>query len=61
MTDRFVKEMTEAFKHQKRLHRGWVILLVCQRLVRELPSLVDIEACFLPGSEREWMSLLHLL
>lgn len=63
VTERFVKDMMEAFKDQKRLHRRYVlvILLAFQRLVKELPSLVDIEVCFVPGSEREWMSVLRLL
>jgi hypothetical protein len=50
VTEAFVKDMMDAFKDQKRLHRRYVlvILLAFQKLVKELPSLVDVEVCSLP-------------
>ena len=45
VTEAFVKEMMEAFKEQKRIHRRFAltVVLAFQRIVKELPSLVDVE------------------
>jgi serine/threonine-protein phosphatase 5 len=45
VTEAFVKDMMGAFKEQKALHRRFVltILLAFQKLVKALPSLVDVD------------------
>lgn len=45
VTETFVKEMMDAFREQKRIHRRFAltVLLAFQRIVKELPSLVDVE------------------